>query len=164
MLCGSIFAQNGSDKYGTHWPDFDYRIYGDHAPAVAFLKVDDNFVAVSDNWAAIEVAAFVGNECRGRAFMNDYTGDGDPYPIVELEIFYDGNGGEAVSFKMYDHVSGIEYDNCFVNKQGSPITVQTGVDYTEVYFGKNDSAVVLSFTGPDNTDDWFDRIQSANKP
>ena len=141
LLCGSIFAQHESDKYGTHWPDFDGDLFYNQDPTVAFVKIGGDFVAASDNWADLEVAAFVGDECRGHTFMKYFAEEGDPYPIIELSVYYT-EMAEEVSFKIYDHARGIEYSNCFANVQGEPITIRTGEDHTELYYDYN-TAIIL---------------------
>lgn len=51
---------------------------------------------------AIEVGAFVGNECRGSAFLEDMGGD---YWVLQTIV---GNPGETITFKVYDHDAGEE--------------------------------------------------------
>lgn len=106
---------------------------------VAFIKIDDTYV--TDNWEDFEVASFIDGECRGHAFLRmeeDIT-----YPCVELPVYrmdsIVGNG-EEVSFKLFDHVNGIEYVACT-----SSIPIITGTDYDELYLEHYDNAVVLDF-------------------
>lgn len=145
VFSGSIFAQRESDTLRkSHWADF-VNMYDDHFPTVAFIQLDGKFITASDNWADLEIAPFVGDECRGHAFLFDQTESfGDPYPVVELSLFRNNEEEAEVSFKMYDHAKGIEYDRCFVNAAGKPLIIKTGEDHTEEYFDP-DKSVILSF-------------------
>lgn len=144
LIVSLVFFESIIAQHNTHWPEFNSNNFVDQDLVVAFVKLDGSFVTESGNWADLEVAAFVGDECRGHAFMANYVDEGDPYPIIELVTKYN-NLGEAVTFQMFDHVLGIEYTNCSVNQHGVPITVHTGEDNTQLYFDYDD-ALVLSFT------------------
>lgn len=143
VLCGSIYAQHTS-----HWADlFDSDTnnpYDMQEPLVAFIKIDDNFVTATDNWADLEVCYFVGEECRGHEFMANYTDEEeDPYPILEAAVFFNTDlVGETVTFKLYDHAAGLVYGNGTSN-----IAILTGEYHDELYFDY-DNAVILSFTTP----------------
>ena len=107
-LCGTMFAQT----YSTHWPDFDYHQYPDNKGLVAYVNVDGQYAAPT-NYQRYEVAAFVGNECRGASFLQDETGLGDAHPAFQMQVYYDAQEGqEQLSFKLYDHVEGVEYSSC----------------------------------------------------
>ena len=133
-FCGSIFAQT------THWPDFNYNDYQNNDALVAFIKIDTNFITRSDDYANFEVGAFVGDQVRGHGFLMDANED-DPYPIIQSSVHYNDTG-EEVSFKLYDHANGKEYDIF-----NSSIAIQTGDDHDELYFDY-DNAVILSFFTP----------------
>ena len=137
----------GARAQDSHWPEIDG--FGDFNAFVAFVQVDGEYIESSDNWAAFEVGAFVGDECRGHAFLADYTEVyGDLHPIIELEIFFN-NPGELVTFKLYDHVYELEYDICSVSsydEEGSTeLSVFTGDDHVETYWGE-DEYIVLNFS------------------
>ena len=132
-FCGAIFAQT------THWPEFNYHDYENNDGIVAFIQINGEFVTANDDWANLEIGAFVGDVIRGHGFLNDYTDDGDPYPIVEMSFYYD-NTGEAVTFMLYDHGTGTLYDACTANME-----VATGEDHNELYFNYDD-ALVLDFS------------------
>ena len=94
-------------------------MFNDHDPIVTMVSLDNNLFLHTDNYANIEVGAFVevnGNEdYRGHGFMNSYEAYGDPYPVLEMEIYYQplDNENESslpVHFKMYDHGTGTLYD------------------------------------------------------
>lgn len=130
---GSIFAQN----HTSHWADFNSGPFEMWDAIVAFIKIDGTYV--TDNWEDFEVASFIDGECRGHAFLRmeeDIT-----YPCVELPVYrMDSIVGEEVSFKLFDHVNGIEYVACT-----SSIPIITGTDYVELYLEDYDNAVVLDF-------------------
>ena len=132
-ICGFGFAQE------THWPEFNLSDFPNNLPVVGFVQIDGEYVT-TDNYADMEVAAFVNGECRGHMFMNDYTEDGDPYPIFEMSVYYD-NSNEPLTFQLYNHATGVLYEDCVAN-----MDIVTGEEHVELYFDY-DEAVVLSFTG-----------------
>ena len=140
-FCGSFFAQE------THWPEVNLYNYGDNYPSVAFVQFDGDYVT-SENYTNFEIAAFVDDECRGHMFMDDYTDDGDPYPIVEISIYYT-NPGETVTFQMFDHSTGVLYENCTLNME-----VKTGEPHVELYFDYED-ALVIAFEAIEPQDMYF---------
>ena len=144
-FCGSIFAQNDSDIYESHWADFNSNLFEQPDGIVAFVKIDGDYVNGEFHWDALEIAPFVGNECRGHSFMAYYE-DEDPYPIIEVSVNYN-NQNELVTFRMFDHVTGIEYKVCT-----SSIEIRTGTDHDELYFNY-DEAVILDFETPRFTKD-----------
>ena len=157
-MCGSIFAQ-----YETHWPQFYYPDFMFQAPCVAAIEIDGVIVTADnhpDNWNALEVAFFVGEDCRGagRAFgtytptvnylYNGYVEEyGDPFPIIDAAPVYYDNSGEEVTVKMYDHVNGIEYNECTITLEGAPYTILTGVDNDQGYWDP-ENPIILHFTTP----------------
>ena len=132
---GSIFAQN----HTSHWAAFNSGPFEMWDAIVAFIKIDGTYV--TDNWEDFEVASFIDGECRGHAFLRmeeDIT-----YPCVELPVYRMDSivgDGEEVSFKLFDHVNGIEYVACT-----SSIPIITGTDYDDLYLEDYDNAVVLNF-------------------
>ena len=137
-FCGSIFAQ-----YESHWSDFNSGPYEMPDAVVAFVQIDGEYVTFEGNWADLEVGAFVGDQVRGHAFMVAYEEDGDPYPIVEIDVYHmleQSDLNQPVSFKLYNHAAQTEYDVCTSN-----IEILTGADHTELYFDY-DNCVVLSFS------------------
>ena len=150
VFCGSIFAQQDSDIYDTHWPDFNDAMFDDMSACVAFIQLDGNFIEATGNWEDLEIAPYVGDECRGHTFMFDGTEVyGDPHPIIELSIFFNGDTpNEVVTFKMWDHAQGIMYEDCVSNVLGEPVEILTGTDHVEEYFDF-DEAIILSFTSGD---------------
>ena len=126
---GSIFAQE------THWPGFDWHAFRQPEALIANVQIDGNYITQDMDFASIEICSFVGDEQRGYdGFMLYY--DGDPYPIVETSIYFT-TPGETVSFKMFNHATGIEYDICTT----IPETILTGVAN-----GDYENPVILNFT------------------
>ena len=103
LFSGMLCAQN------YHWADFDYHDFT--RPMIVISRVQFN--GEFQNRADIEVAAFVGDELRGRSFLFE------PYPnspiagqfFAYAPCYYDAPG-ETFTFKAYDHTAGLEYDIC----------------------------------------------------
>lgn len=148
-LSGTVLAQ-----YESHWPDFVNTGWDDHGDITAAIAIDGHVFTVEDNgWDALEIAFFVGEECRGNLnFLDRENVDeyGDPYPITPgRPIFYREIKDEVVTFKLYDHINQIEYDICEVTYLGEPLEIVTGTDY--LYAWNNDppyDPVILNFTTP----------------
>ena len=139
------FAQ----QYESYWPDFYYQDYENQSVFVAAIMIDGQIIYnTTEGWDALEVAAFVGNECRGN---NNYLYDGyvqeygDPFPILDGISIYYTSSLETVTFKMYDHMNGILYEDCEVIYNGEPITVFTGEDHVEGWYDF-ENPIFLSFT------------------
>ena len=155
-LCGSVFAQ-----YESHWKDlqpanwYGLGLYTDQNPFSAGVIIDGEFIDTSTpGWNALEVGAFVGDVLRGN---NMYLDDemvqefGDPYPCVKGAPIYYATPGELLTFKMYDHINGIEYtDFTIVDLDGNTYQVYTGESHWEIYDWWEDG-LFLSFTTPETT-------------
>ena len=132
-FCGPIFAQAvqgehyNPNNYTSHWASANLNPFVDVDYPCFFVKINNNIVTFDDRWYDLEFASFVGDECRGHDFMtSEYLEYGWAYPLLEgLMVKFD-NPGERVSFKMYDHATGIEY-----NLGTSNIPVYAGVDHSE---------------------------------
>ena len=135
----------------THWPDFNDQDYESSNPIVAAIQIDGEIITADDpRWDALEIAFFVGDECRGNNYYlyNGYVEEyGDPFPIIDGNPIFYNNPGEQVSFKMYDHITGILYEDCVVTLQGEPLTILTGEDHIEGW-DDPENPVILSFTTP----------------
>ena len=157
-MCGSIFAQ-----YESHWPDFYNPAFPFQTPCVAAIEIDGVIVTSEthpDNWNALEIAFFVGEECRGAGvpvgdydpaanyLYNGYVEDyGDPFPIIDGAPVYYENAGEVVTVKMYDHETGIEYNECTITLEGEPHVILTGEDNDQGWFDPY-NPIILHFTTP----------------
>ena len=142
-MCGSSFAQ-----YESYWPDFNGNYFPFQGGIVATIMIDGEIINTdAPNWNALEVAAFVGEECRGNDMymIDDYMELGDPFPVLDGYAIYYNNGGETVTFKMYDHANEVLYETCEILYLGEPLTILTGEDHFE---GWNDpeNPIFLNFT------------------
>ena len=125
-LCGSTFAQT----YETNWPGFNDGPYDFQTALVAGITINGQIINVDDaNWDALEVVAFVGDEQRsyGMFLYDGYVEEyGDPFPIIDGGSIFYNDGGETVTFQMYDHLNGVLFEECTVTYLGEPYTAQTG--------------------------------------
>ena len=148
---GSIFAQ-----YESHWPGFYDPDFEDQSPLVAAIVIDGQIVTADnhpDNWNALEIAFFYGDESRGTDFYlyNGYVEEyGDPFPIIDGVPVYFNTANEEITVKMYDHVNGIEYNECTVTYLGEPYTILTGGDHIQGWFDP-ENPIMLNFTTPEAT-------------
>ena len=130
ILSGSSMAQS----YSPYWT-FDYHSFGDQAALYASVKIDGEPVTSDfDNWDALEIAAFVGDECRGSGFFltDDYVIEyGDPYPTIDAGPIYYTTWGEEVSFRMYNHKTGTEYIYDHAEHEGNAKDILTGEEHWE---------------------------------
>ena len=127
-FCGSIFAQD-------HWtPNTSYELWD---CIVTYAKIDGTPVDFTDDFAGMELASFVGDECRGIFYLID---DDDDYPCAQLPVNYTATG-ETVTYKMYDHHTDKLYEGTlsipYVTGDGDHMENWFGgtpvfIDYTEV--------------------------------
>ena len=133
-LCGAMFGEEPQLPYPSHWSNPD-PFLEDQSAIVAAIIIDGQIITSDyDNWSALELGAFVGEgeneEVRGNNMYlyNGYVEEfGDPFPIIDGKPIYFTTTGDAVHFKMYDHISEIEYTNCTVLYNGEEIEILTGV-------------------------------------
>ena len=88
----------------THWT-FNYRLYKNDM--TAFFALQRNGTAVSD-MEGYEVAAFVGEECRGIATMEQVEIEEQNRQYGYLRIYSNLTDEESVTFKAYQKSSGKE--------------------------------------------------------
>jgi hypothetical protein len=135
FLCGTMQAQN------YHW-SYNYHDYESNFPFIGEVYINGEAVASSD----FEIAAFVGDQVRATEIL--FEADPVTYPgryYAWLGISYN-NAGETVTFKLYDHATETEYDNCsttvLTNANGygetwDPVhvefTVETPISYGPEY-------------------------------
>ena len=136
------------------WDGYDdnyfWANYDEQEPLVAGIMIDGEIIDLNyENWDKLEVAAFVGDECRGN---NMYLYDGyviewgDPFPIIDGgAIYYNYDyTGDPVSFKMYDHQNNVLYENCEVLYLDEPLTILTGEEHSEGW-DDPDNPIFLNF-------------------
>ena len=141
----TVLAIGGFTFAQDYYFDFNSGGFGDNAGVTAFVQINGEFVQETDHYSQIEVAAFVKvngvEECRGRAFMTSYVEWGDPYPIVEMQVYYTlDKVNEPIIFKMHDHATGENY-------VGTPsIEMLSGNWYgDEIIMGYYDNAPYINF-------------------
>lgn len=132
-FCGFTFGQ----EYTTHWPDFYSGEYANYTPLVTYIQIDGDFIEVTDNYEALELAAFVGDQCRGHFFM---MWDEDDHPVVPMEICYNTTG-ESITYQLYDHENEILYTDFETNFE--LVTSPDGL--FDLYYGED---IHINFTTP----------------
>ena len=126
FLCGAMQAQT------YHW-SYNFHDYENNFPFIGEVYLDGVALASSD----FEIAAFVGNQVRATEFL--FEADPSSYPgrhYAWLGVAYN-NAGETVTFKLYNHATDTEYDNCTT-------TVLTNANG----YGETWDPVVIEFTTP----------------
>ena len=101
LLCGTMNAQDYRYTY-------DFHAYESNFPLTGEVYLNGERLASP----TIEIAAFVGDEVRGSEYLLEV--DPENYPghfFVWLGVSFN-NTGETVTFRMYDHATGIEYTDC----------------------------------------------------
>ena len=148
-FCGSIFAQHPE----THWPGFSNGPYEDQGALYASIMVNGEPVTIeTENWDVMEIAAFVGDEMRmtGMFLTDQYVLEwGELFPTTNAEPIYYTTPGEPVTFKMFNHATGVEYDICepvIWDGDGEIVTILTGEEHWEG-FDDPDHPLMLNFIG-----------------
>ena len=124
FLCGAMQAQN------YHW-SYNYHDYESNFPLIGEVYINGEVVASSD----FEIAAFVGDQVRATEFL--FEADPVNFPghfYAWLGVAYNDTG-ETVTFKLYDHATNTEYDNC------STTVLTTADGYGEMW-----DPVIIEFT------------------
>lgn len=70
-----------------------------------YAQLMDDEIAISD-YSNYEIAAFVGDECRGIAEVKSTTKDGQTYTWLYFRVRSNVASGEKVTFKAYDKSHG----------------------------------------------------------
>ena len=94
-LCLALWALALSAQ--THF-SFDYRQYQNDMTIYFMLNSNGKEVSNLDNY---EVAAFVGDECRGVATFETQTGSNGTATYGYLRVYSNKTSGETVTFKVY---------------------------------------------------------------
>ena len=106
-------------------------LLGSNTPIVAAVSIEG--VAQTD-LTNLTLGAFAGEELRGRANVANHSVDNNQFWI---QVFYNYNTTEAISFKLYDAATQIEYTTCTVTP---PTTTQ------DEGWGTPGNPVVLDFS------------------
>ena len=137
----------------THWPDFNRLSYDGNSDLVAGITIDGVVIDCTYvGWDQLEVAAFVDNECRSAGesvnyLYNGYVVEyGDPFPVLDgMNLYFNGEGGETVTFKMYNHATGVEYTTYTLTLNGEAISILTGEAHQEGW-DDPENPIFLNFT------------------
>ena len=157
LLMTAVTGAWADGERTSHWPDFSPENYEKNNTLVAGIMIDGVIITADyDGWDQLEVAPFIGDECRcvhgesASYLYNGYVQEyGDPFPVLDgMLIFYNGEGGDEVTFKMYNHATGVEYTACAVTYLGDPITIKTGDEHMEGW-DDPENPVFLNFTTPE---------------
>lgn len=93
FLCSVVLqAQNNRWNVNIHDYQYDMTIYA---------QVMDGEVAITD-YTNLEVGAFVGDECRGIAEVQQAKKDGQTYTWLSIRVKSNASSGENITFRMYD--------------------------------------------------------------
>ena len=105
FLCGVLSL--AAHAQSTHWSinAYDYQY-----DMTVFFTLENNGVAVAD-LDSYEVAAFVGDECRGvGGYVSSETAGGETVTYGYQRVHSNSSSGETVTFKVYDKALAKEYD------------------------------------------------------
>jgi len=146
---GDDSGSNDSFNGQSHWEDFDYHSYQYNRPVVAAIMIDGQYVTADDyDLDDMEVAAFVGEDCRGNRFtLTDryVENDDEQYPVLDgMPVYYDTSGQE-VTFRLY--ANDIEYTNCEILYEGTATDINTGDVHVEGWMDP-EHPIILSFISP----------------
>lgn len=86
----------------SHWT---VNIYDYQYDMSVYAQLMDDEIAISD-YSNYEIAAFVGDECRGIAEVKSTTKDGQTYTWLYFRVRSNVASGEKVTFKAYDKTEG----------------------------------------------------------
>jgi len=111
FLCGVVNAQQPT------WPtaNLDAHRWSSNTPIVAAVSIDG---VVQTDLANLTLGAFAGSdELRGRANVTNYSVyDYNNSAQFWIQVFYNYNTTEDISFKLYDAANQTEYATCEVTK------------------------------------------------
>ena len=128
-MCLALWASALSAQ--THWP-FDYRQFQYDMSVYFSLQLNRQVVA---NTSDYEVAAFVGDECRGIGSFEQQTGsNGQKISYGFLKVYSNSQSGETVTFKVYDKVN---KEEIVIEKKSFPFASTTAKGYPSKPFVLN---------------------------
>ena len=128
LICGSINAQE--QHYTFNYHNFEHQM-------TAIIQV--NIDGIEQTSSDIELGAFNGENMTGSERIGEYGSAG--YHRVYLAIYF--NEAYDVTFKIYNHQTGEELDNCSVIFENEPFTMACVPDAA---YGLRKNPVVLNFT------------------
>lgn len=117
LLCWCVALWASALNAQQHWT-FDYRQYQNDMTIYFMLKNDGSDIRHLENY---EVAAFVGDECRGLGeFVTTAGSNGQSITYGYLRVYSNQNNGESITIKVYDKKFEKEID-----AEASPITFES---------------------------------------
>lgn len=128
LICGSICAQE--QHYTFNYHEFQYQM-----TAIVQVNID----GVEQTSSDIELGAFNGETVTGSERIGVYGSAG--YHRVYLAVYF--NQVYDVSFKIYNHQTGVELDNYNVTFEGEPFTMACVPDAA---YGLRKNPIVINFT------------------
>lgn len=130
LLCGAASAQNGWDTNPNS------HNWSSNTPIVATVSIEG--IAQTD-LTNLTLGAFAGDELRGRANVANHSVVNNSVANDQfwIQVFYNYNTTEAISFKLYDAATQTEYTTCTVTP---PTTTQ------DEGWGTPGNPVVLDFS------------------
>lgn len=130
LLCGAASAQNGWDTNPNS------HNWSSNTPIVATVSIEG--IAQTD-LTNLTLGAFAGDELRGRANVANHSVVNNSVANDQfwIQVFYNYNTTEAISFKLYDADTQTEYTTCTVTP---PTTTQ------DEGWGTPGNPVVLDFS------------------
>lgn len=129
IITGAVNAQ----QQPTHYP-FNYHDFPSTMTAIIQVQID----GVEQTSSDYELGAFNGETVTGAKRIGVYGSAG--YHRVYLTVY--GQSTYLVTFKLYNHQTGVELDNCIITYQGEPYTF-TWVSDSGI--GSNKKPIVLNF-------------------
>lgn len=133
LIAGSMKAQ----EQPTHYP-FNYHDFPNTMTAIIQVQIN----GVEQTSGDLELGAFNGETITGAKRIGVYGSAG--YHRVYLTIY--GQSNYLVTFKLYNHQTGEELDNCMITYQGDPYIFNW---ISDTGIGSNKKPIVINFvTGP----------------
>lgn len=138
-----VFGTTKAQDY--HW-SYDYHQWDNVCTIIGEVFINGEILSSSD----YELAAFVNNEVRGTEYLLNVDSDDPDHYYAWFGISF-STAGETVTFKLYDHATGNEYDNCSTsittNQDGygeetNPLAIEFTADIP-ISFGPNYPWVVV---------------------
>ena len=127
LVGGSIYAQ-------TQHYTFNYHDYQHQMTAIVQVNID----GVEQTSSDIELGAFDGETVTGSERIGVYGSAG--YHRVYLAVFF--KQAYDVSFKIYNHQTGVELDNFDVTFEGEPFTMAC---VSDAAYGLRKNPIVINF-------------------
>ena len=104
LIVSALFGQADDHYWHT-----DYTLYSNNLNMRVMVFIDE----VEQRNENIEIAAFCGDELRGNERTVHVTGNNPTYGEVDsylAALTVIGNDGDEITFKLYDHSTGTEYE------------------------------------------------------